>query len=164
MGKVVFCVPLVPITIALYSPKAAVLDAVSVTVVLCVAGFGENVAVTPLGKPAAENFTVPLNPIPGFTSIQELAELPRPNERSYPPDNVKVGGSTVMLSGTVDVALPYVPLIVALYCPRLAALVAVSVSVVDELVEAGENVPVTPLGSPEMERLTFPPDAFCQSI
>lgn len=70
----------------------------------------------------------------------------------------------MILSGTVAVSFPDVPLITALYCPRLAVFDAVKVSVLPELLDVGENEPVTPLGRPETERFTLPPDPFCQSI
>ena len=52
-------------------------------------------------------------------------------------------------------------MITALYCPRLAVLEAIKVRTLDVLVEAGENEAVTPLGSPEMERLTLLLNPFC---
>jgi hypothetical protein len=45
---------------------------------------------------------------------------------------------------------------VSVYCPVAAVLVAVSVSVAEEVVGFGLKDAVTPLGRPETERLTLP--------
>ena len=50
-------------------PVAAVLLAVRVRVLELVTGFGLNNAVTPLGRPDAENVTLELNPFCGITVI-----------------------------------------------------------------------------------------------
>ena len=49
---------------------------------------------------------------------------------------------------------------VALYCPAAAELLAVSVSVLAPVVGFGEKDAVTPLGSPEAERVTLPANPF----
>jgi len=64
---VAVCEPEVPVTVRVYWPVGAVLLAVSVSVVLDVVGLGEKDAVTPLGRPATENVTLPLNPYCGLT-------------------------------------------------------------------------------------------------
>jgi hypothetical protein len=58
------CVPDTPVIVTLYVPEGAELDAVSVSVlpVDVDMGFGEKAAVTPLGRPVADNSTLPLNP------------------------------------------------------------------------------------------------------
>ena len=48
-------------------PVVAVLLTVSVKALVAVAGFGLNVAVTPLGSPVADKFTLPVNPFCGAT-------------------------------------------------------------------------------------------------
>jgi hypothetical protein len=50
-----------------YCPRLAVLLALKVTVVVPVVGLGEKDAVTPLGRPDALKFTLPVNPFEGFT-------------------------------------------------------------------------------------------------
>ena len=66
---VVVCVrpPAVPVIVTVAEPVAAVEVAVSVSVVVLVAGFGLNAAVTPLGKPDAVKLTLPLKPPVGVT-------------------------------------------------------------------------------------------------
>jgi hypothetical protein len=54
--------PDVPVTVSGYCPMAVELLAVSVKVLFPVVGFGEKDAVTPLGKPETERFTLPVNP------------------------------------------------------------------------------------------------------
>jgi hypothetical protein len=46
-------------------PPVAVAAAVNVNVLVDVPGFGLKLAVTPLGRPEAENVTLPLNPFVG---------------------------------------------------------------------------------------------------
>lgn len=48
-------------------PVAAELEAVSVSVLVVVAGLGLNPAVTPLGRLEADSVTLPLNPLAGDT-------------------------------------------------------------------------------------------------
>jgi hypothetical protein len=50
-------------------PVVAVPLAVNVNVLVAVAGFGLNNAVTPLGRPDADKVTVPLKPFCGVTVI-----------------------------------------------------------------------------------------------
>src|ERR1700733_11504254 len=69
--------PEVPVIVSVLLPPVAVLLAVSVSVLAPVVEVGEKVAVTPLGKPDTERFTLPLNPYCGVTLIAEVPELPR---------------------------------------------------------------------------------------
>ena len=59
--------PDVPVMVTVTVPVVAVLLAVSVKALLDVAGFGVNVAVTPLGRPEADRLTLPLKPFCGVT-------------------------------------------------------------------------------------------------
>ena len=51
---------------------------------------------------------------------------------------------------------PDVPVMVAVYCPGVVVLLAVSVSMLLPLVGFGEKDAVTPLGRPVMARFTLP--------
>ena len=62
--------------------------------------------------------------------------------------------------GVVAVWLPEVPVMVTLYCPRLAELLAVKVTVLFPFVGFGEKDAVTPLGRPEVERVTLPVNPY----
>jgi hypothetical protein len=71
--------PEVPVIVTVTGPPAvAVLVAVSVKEVeLLVAGFGSNVAVTPLGKPEAEKLTLPVKLFTGaIVILSALVVLP----------------------------------------------------------------------------------------
>lgn len=59
-------VPEVPVMVALYCPRLAVLLAVSFRVVLPVVGLGEKEAVTPVGRPVSARVTLPVNPYSGL--------------------------------------------------------------------------------------------------
>jgi len=72
----VVCVspPDVPVIVTPAMPVAAVALAVRVRVLLLVvAGFGLNAAVTPLGKPEADSVTLPLKPFEGVMAIVLVA-------------------------------------------------------------------------------------------
>jgi len=62
----------------------------------------------------------------------------------------------------VTVRAPDFPVMVTVYCPTAAALLAVSVSVVYPLIMVGlgEKDAVTPLGRPVAERVTLPVNPF----
>jgi len=68
--------PLVPVTVTVNVPPAALLDAVRVSFEEVVDDVGLNAAVTPLGNPLAEKFTLPANPFAGTTLIVELPLAP----------------------------------------------------------------------------------------
>jgi hypothetical protein len=67
MVCVAVCLPEVPVMLSVYWPTGAVLPAVSVRMLFELVGFGVNAAVTPLGSPDTERFTLPVNPYCGFT-------------------------------------------------------------------------------------------------
>jgi hypothetical protein len=69
-------VPEVPVTVTVEVPGAAVLLAVNVRVLVLVAGFGLNDGVTPVGRPDAERFTLPVNPLVGVIVIVLLPLAP----------------------------------------------------------------------------------------
>jgi len=74
--KVVVLVKLLdePVMVTVNFPVAAVLPAVSVSVLVLVVLAGLNDAVTPLGKPDADKLTLPLKPFSGVT-VMVLALL-----------------------------------------------------------------------------------------
>ena len=61
--------PDVPVIVTVAVPVVAVLLAASVNTLVLLAGFVENEAVTPVGSPDADRFTLPLNPFCGVTVI-----------------------------------------------------------------------------------------------
>ena len=56
-----------PVTVREYCPTTAALVAVNVSVLIPLVGFGENDAVTPLGRPDTERLALPVNPYSGDT-------------------------------------------------------------------------------------------------
>ena len=68
--------PETPLTVMLYVPAAAVVDAVKVITLLLVAGFVPKDAVTPAGKPAEDRVTLLLNPPEPVTVMVSVAVLP----------------------------------------------------------------------------------------
>ena len=67
---------------------------------------------------------------------------------------------TVRETAVVFVKLPDVPVMVTVAVPVVAVLLAVSVSVLVLAVLLGLNDAVTPLGSPDADKLTFPVKPF----
>ena len=65
------------------------------------------------------------------------------------------------MSVVVAVMLPEVPVMVNVLVPPTAEELAVKVSVLVPVVEAGENEAVTPLGSPAIARFTLPAKPYC---
>ena len=61
--------PEVPVTVTVEVPGVAVLLAVNVSVLVLVAGFALNDGVTPVGRPDAARFTLPVYPFVGVTVI-----------------------------------------------------------------------------------------------
>jgi hypothetical protein len=90
-----------------------------------------------------------------------LLEVPWPR-KILAADRLKLGAYIPSARGAVTVCLPEVPVIVRGYWPTAAALVAVSVRMLVELAGFCENAAVTPLGRPEMERLTLPLNPYCE--
>ena len=68
--------PEVPVMVAVTVPVVPVLLADSVRVLVVVAGFVLNDAVTPLGRPEADKLTLPLKPFCGVTVIVLVPALP----------------------------------------------------------------------------------------
>ena len=64
-----------PVIVIVLVPVVAVLLAVKVRTLVDVVGFVPKLAVTPAGKPEADNVTLPVNPPVGFT-VMVLVPLP----------------------------------------------------------------------------------------
>ena len=61
--------PEVPVIVTLEAPRVAASLALKISVLVLVAGFGLNAALTPAGRPDAARLTLPLNPLVGRTEI-----------------------------------------------------------------------------------------------
>jgi hypothetical protein len=76
-------------------------------------------------------------------------------------DRAKLGaGFTVSVTDAVFVRLPETPVIVTVVVPVAAVLLAVNVKELLLVVTAGLNVALTPDGSPEADKVTFPLNPF----
>jgi hypothetical protein len=156
----VVCVklPETPVMITVAVPAAAVLETVSVSVLVAVVLAGLNDAVTPLGNPLAERLTAPAKPLLGDTVIVLLPVAPclmlKLLATADSAKSAAAAAVTVSVTVAVCVRLPETPLTVTVATPTAALLEAVSVSVLDPVVLAGLNDAVTPLGRPFAERLT----------
>ena len=157
---VVVCVrlPEVPVMVTVAGPAVAVALAVNVSLLVVVAGFGLNAAVTPVGKPEADMVTLLVNP---FSRVIVTVLVP-----GAPPwlivtlvgdaASEKFGeGFTVRLTVVVCVKLPEVPVIVTVAAPVVAVAPAVSVSVLVVVAGFGLKAAVTPLGSPDADIVTL---------
>lgn len=158
--------PEVPAIVIVAVPTVAEEDAVRVRVEVAlplaggVTGLVEKLAVTPLGNPLALNvvaeskppvlvMVIVLVPLLPWVTVTEVGEALR----------LKFGDAaefTVSETLVVAVKLPDVPVMVTLAVPVVAVLLAVSVSVLVEVVGFVPNAAVTPLGRPEAARVTLP--------
>jgi hypothetical protein len=75
-GAVAVKAPDVPVTVAVAVPALALLLAVKVRVLFSEAGFGDQEAVTPVGKPVTDRLTFPLNPFRGAIRIVDSSDAP----------------------------------------------------------------------------------------
>jgi len=91
------------------------------------------------------------------------AVLSCPTSRSDQPDGMAGfnRGRTESVIVVVFVRALALPVMVTAKFPMLATLLAVRVSVLVLLVLVGLNDAVTPLGSPETDKLTLPLKPFC---
>jgi hypothetical protein len=155
--------PETPLTVIVAVPVVAVLLADSVKVLVFVVLLGLNDAVTPLGSPDADRLTVPLKPFCGVT-VMVLAPLaPCATVKLFGDvERVKFPwGFTVRENVVVFVKLPEEPVTVSVVVPIAVVPLAVSVNVLVFVVLLGLNDAVTPLGSPDADRLTVPLKPFC---
>lgn len=155
----------VPEMVTVEVPVVAAPLAISVSVLVAVAGFGLNEAVTPPGRPEADRLTFPLKPFCGVTVMVLVPLAACVMLRVLGEDErAKLGAkAAVTVSVTVVelVKLPEVPAIVTVTVPVFAALPAVNVKVLVLVVLPGLKEAVTPLGSPEADKLTLPLKPFC---
>jgi hypothetical protein len=145
--------PEVPVTVTVNAPVVAVLLAVSVSTLEVADEVGLNEAVTPLGRPEAVKATLPVNPPISVTAMVSVPLVPcltvRVDAEGLRLNPVVVLALTVRAMVVLAVVLPEVPVIVTVTGPPVVAvLLAVSVSTLEVVEEAGLNEAVTPLGSP----------------
>ena len=86
-------------------PGAAELLAVSVSTLLAVVGLVANAAVTPLGRPEAASFTLPVNPFWPETLMVDVPEEPRATVREVGEALRVKAGAGFTVSVTLAVAV-----------------------------------------------------------
>ena len=153
-------VPDVPVMVTVDEPTVAVPLAVNVSTLELVDDAGLNEAVTPLGNPVAVKVTLPVNPPVSVTVMVSVPLLPCFTVSDVgEEESVKPAVTfALIVSATVVVAvvLPDVPVTVTVAAPMVAVELAVSVSTLELVEEAGLNEAVTPLGSPDAVNVTLP--------
>lgn len=157
MVVVFVSVPDVPVIVTVTVPVVAVPLAVSVNVLVPVVLAGLNAGVTPLGRPDADNATLPLKPLSGFTvmALEPLAPCVMVRLLGE-AESVKFGGGFTVRESIVELdRLPAEPAMVTVAVPVVAEALAVSVNVLVPVVLVGLKDGVTPAGKPEAERLTL---------
>ncbi len=158
MVVVLVSVPEVPVIVTVTVPVVALLLAVSVNVLVFVVLAGLNDAATPLGRPDADNATLPLKPLSAFTvMVLEPAEPCVMVRLLGEAERVKFGGGFTVRESVVELdRLPDAPVMVTAAVPVDAVLLTVSVNVLVPVVLVGLNDAVTPAGRPVADKLTVP--------
>ena len=156
-------VPHVPVTVTVAGPVVATLFAISVNVLEPGVGFGLNKAVTPLGKPETDNVTLLLKPFRGAIAIAVMPLPPWGIPKLLDDVESVKFGPAVIVTETVAVWVnpPTVPVTVTVAVPVVAVLVAVRVIVLEPLAGFGLKDAVTPVGSPEADKLTLLVKPLC---
>ena len=125
-----------------------------------------NVVVTPTGAPETERATGWLKPFVDVTVTVELPVLPRIIISEEGEAEIAKSGTaavaTVMEIVTSWTSVPLVPVTVRVYVPTAieAPTSTVKVEVPVGVTEAGLNMPVAPVGNPEIVRATPELKAF----
>jgi hypothetical protein len=157
--------PEVPAMVTVAVPVVAVLLAVSVKVLVAVVGLGLNDADTPVGRLGADKLTLLLKPFCGVMVIVLVplapCEMPRLAGNAERAKFGTTAAVTVRLMVVEFVKLPEVPVMVTVTVPVVAAPLAVSVKLLEAVAGLVLNDEVTPLGSPEADKLTLLLKPFC---
>ncbi len=160
--------PELPVTVILAVPVVAVAEAVSVSTEVAaplaggVTGSAENVAVTPLGRPAALSVVAELKLLWLVIVIVLVPPLPRKTVKVF-GEAVSLkfpNGLTVSVMVVVALRVPDVPVIATVVVPVGAASLAVSVRTLLEVAGFGLKAAVTPFGRPDADSVTFPVNPF----
>ena len=149
-----------PVIVIVDVPAAAVLAAANVAVLLPDAT-APKVAVTPVGRPEADNVTVPLKPYKGVMAMLLVPLEPGLTLRlAGIAARVKLGGGlTVSAIVALFVKVPEVPAMVTVDVPAVAVLAALKVTVLLPAAIA-PKVAVTPAGRPDAANATVPLKPF----
>jgi len=134
-------------------------------VLVAVVGLGLNDADKPAGRPGADKLTPLLKPFCGVTEMVVTPLVPFEMTRlAGDAERAKFGTTaavTVRLMVVVFVKLPEIPVMVTVTVPVVAVPFAVSVKLLVAVAGLALNDGVTPLGSPEADKLTVPEKPPC---
>ncbi len=119
-------VPDVPVIVTTLLPTGADAVAESVKTVLPVAGFGEKLAVTPLGRPDTDRLIAPRKPYNSVIGIGLLTVVPWPRVTGPGLETVKLGALIDKENADVEVCFPEVPVTVTWAVPGVAELLETS--------------------------------------
>jgi len=119
-------------------------------------GFGEKLAVTPVGSPEMARLTGPENPFMGLIGTKTDVVAPCPKATLPGLRTLKLEAAIASGNEAVDVSFPDVPVMVTILVPMGAVPVAESVKEEFPVAGFGEMLAVTPLGRPDTDRLTGP--------
>jgi len=118
--------PDVPMIVTTLVPRGADPVAESVKTEFPVAGFGERLAVTPLGSPDTERLIAPRKPYNSDIEMGLLTVVPWPKVTLPGPKIVKLGALMDSGNVVVEVCFPDVPVIVTSTVPRAAEVLETS--------------------------------------
>jgi hypothetical protein len=153
-----------PVIVTFVEPAPALPLTLSVSALALVVLRGLNDAVTPVGSPLAARSTDPANPFAGATEMVELPLVPCGTVTVPGVAEIENDGAdddvTVRLAVMLTLKVPDVPTIVIWVLPVEAAVLAVNVRIVLLVELLGANVPLTPAGRPEAEKLTLEENPF----
>ena len=89
-----------------------------------------------------------------------MLDVPWPVFTFAGTESVKLGARTVSATMAVADSLPDVPVTVRLYCPMVAEVLAINVSVLLPVVGFGAKDAITPLGKPDTDKVTLPENPY----
>jgi hypothetical protein len=118
--------PDVPVIVTTLVPAGADPVAASVRTVFPVAGLGEKLAVTPLGRPETDRLIAPRKPYDSDIGIGLLTVVPWPRVTLPGLEIVKLGALMDKGNVVVEVCFPDVPVMVTSVVPRAAELLETS--------------------------------------
>ena len=131
--------PDVPVIVTTLVPRGADPAAESVRTEFPVAGFGEKLAVTPLGSPDTDRLIAPRKPYNSDIGIGLLTVVPWPRVTLPGLEIVKLGALMDKGNVVVEVCFPDVPVMVTSVVPRAAELLETSDKEVFPFVGFGET-------------------------
>lgn len=159
--------PEVPVMVIVDVPAAAALEAVSVRVLPEVDGFEAQVAVTPVGNPEAASVTEPLNELISAMLIVSILLEPAAIDSVAAEgvsEKLPADEAVTVRAMVVDaVSEPEVPVMVIVLAAATAVLDTDNIIPLVPVVGLASSTAVTPVGRPEMDKVTAPANPVTSS-